>query len=137
MAGVKDTTDKTQKLFDTDPVILKGLESAQRLVTDVDRVVFARVGDANCHGYTHARLVWMVCLARVPEGMAYVGHSFPWEDLVVTLNNMLLTSDRFDTIEQEVFMQPQVDRKAEEEERIRTIQQQQQQRQQAAASGVY
>ncbi|KAL1903443.1 hypothetical protein Sste5346_000069 [Sporothrix stenoceras] len=133
MAGVKDTADKTKKLFDTDPVILKDLEPAQRLVTDMDRVVFARVGDANCHGYIHARLVWITCLARVPEGMAYVEHSFPWEDLVVTLNNMLLTSDRFDKVEQEVFMQPQVDRKAKEEERIRMIQQQQQQ---AAASGV-
>lgn len=134
MAGMKEATHKAKEPVVADPEILKGLEPAQRLVTEMDCVVFSRVGDANCHGYIHARLVWMLCLARVPEGMAYVEYAFPWEKLVATLNNMLLTSERYDKIEQEVFMQPQVDRKAEEEKRIKEIQFKQQQQQQAAAA---
>lgn len=104
MVSVKDTAEMAKMPSDVDPELLKGLEPAQRLVADMDRVVFTRVGDANCHGYIHARLVWMTCLARVSEGMAYVEHAFPWETLVVTLNNMLLTTQEYDRIEQEVYM---------------------------------
>lgn len=116
------------------PQILKGLYPAQRIATEMDRVVFSRFGDANCHGYIHARLVWMLCMARLPEGMVYVEHGFPWKELVVTLNHMILTCTTYTNIEQDVFMQPQVDKKEEEEKKIKEIQFKQQQQQQAAAA---
>ncbi|CAK7206331.1 hypothetical protein SEUCBS139899_009120 [Sporothrix eucalyptigena] len=114
-----------------DPEILKVMEPVQKLVTQIDQVVFARVGDANCHGYIHARLVWMLCMARLPEGIIYVEHGFPWQELVKTLNKMMRTCENIERVEQDVFMQPQVDRKAEEERKIRDIQFRQQQQQQA------
>ncbi|ERS99982.1 hypothetical protein HMPREF1624_03352 [Sporothrix schenckii ATCC 58251] len=134
MGNVQQPEKSIDERMAVDPEIVQALEPAQNLVADIDRVVLARVGDANCHGYIHARLVWMLCFARVPEGMAYLEKTFPWEPLVVTLNNMLLTSPRYDRIEREVFMEPQVDRKAEEERRIQEIQFKQQQQQQAAAA---
>ncbi|CAK7241132.1 MAG: hypothetical protein STHCBS139747_002590 [Sporothrix thermara] len=50
-----------------EPAILKALEHVQELVTKIDRVVFSRIGDANCHGYIHARLVWMLCMPQVDK----------------------------------------------------------------------
>ncbi|CAK7228257.1 hypothetical protein SBRCBS47491_006845 [Sporothrix bragantina] len=117
-----------------EPEILQALEPVQKLVTHIDQVVFSRIGDANCHGYIHARLVWMLCMARLPEGMVYVEHGFPWKELVLTLNNLMRTCDNYEKVEREVFMHPQVDKKAEEEKRIREIQLRQQQQQQAAAA---
>ncbi|CAK7208895.1 hypothetical protein SCUCBS95973_000268 [Sporothrix curviconia] len=104
-----------------DPEILKVIEPVQELVSQTDRTVFARVGDPNCQGYIHVRLVWMLCMARLPEGMVYVEQAFPWQELVVTLNNMVITCEAIDRIEQDVFMHPQVDKKAEEEQKIREI----------------
>ncbi|CAK7238584.1 hypothetical protein SEUCBS140593_010836, partial [Sporothrix eucalyptigena] len=47
---------------------------------------------------------------------------------------MMRTCENIERVEQDVFMQPQVDRKAEEERKIRDIQFRQQQLQQAAAA---
>ncbi|CAK7236630.1 hypothetical protein SCUCBS95973_009672 [Sporothrix curviconia] len=117
-----------------DPEVLRALEPVRNLVTKIDQVVFSRIGDANCHGYIHTRLVWMLCMARLPEGMVYVEHDFPWTELVLTLNSLIKTCDNYDKVERALFMQPQVDKKAEEERRIRDIQFFQQQQQQAAAA---
>ena len=118
-----------------EPAILKALEHVQELVTKIDRVVFSRIGDANCHGYIHARLVWMLCMVRLPEARVYVEKDFPWEELVLTLNNLMRTYEKYDKVEREVFMQPQVDKTAEEEKRIREIQLRQLTQQRAGDGG--
>ncbi|CAK7206330.1 hypothetical protein SEUCBS139899_009119 [Sporothrix eucalyptigena] len=119
-----------------DPGILKALLPVQKLVTQIDRMIFSRMDDASCHGYIHARLVFMLCMAGFREGMVYVEHGFPWKELVATLNDMMLTCENIERVEQDVFMQPQVDRKAEEEKKIKDVQLRQQQQQVAVSDAA-
>ncbi|CAK7273454.1 hypothetical protein SEPCBS57363_005661 [Sporothrix epigloea] len=118
-----------------DPKILQALEPVQQLVSQIDQVVFARIGDANCHGYIHARLLWMLCMARLPQGMVYLEHGFPWNALVQTLNHLMQSCENYKKVEQPVLMQPQVDKRAVER-KLREIQLRHQQQQAAISAGV-
>lgn len=132
-SSAKSRTDDDPAV--ADPKILQEFELVQQLVSQIDQVVFARIGDANCHGYIHARLLWMLCMARLAQGMVYVEHGFPWNALVQTLNHLMQSCDNYKKVEQPVLMQPQVDKKAEER-KLRELQLRHQQHQAAILAGV-
>lgn len=119
-----------------DPQVLEALRPVQELVADMDRTMFSTVGNDHCVGYIHTRVVFMHSLARLPHCMVNVERAFPWDKLVGALNRMMGRCADPSKIEQDVLMRPRVDRREEDEKKLRDMQQLVQQKQAAVAAAT-
>ena len=92
-AGMSGTSIEVDN---TDAVVFEG---ARQLIVQTVEIHLQRVGDPNIMSFLHVTMVWMGFVSYSANAMKLLEASFPWKELVTTLNTLLRFYHNYPRIE--------------------------------------